>query len=103
EAADHVEQGGLAAAGRPDHCQEFAGRDIKRHAFDRGERAVRRVETFDDVLDDQDRVRRPHAWHRIAGPFRDYGRARHPRDALNLDIIYVDLAVRVSAAVIAGV
>ena len=32
--ADDVEQGRLAAARRPDHRQEFAGRDVERYAVD---------------------------------------------------------------------
>ena len=40
QSADDVEQGRLAAARRPDHRQELAGRDAERDIIERGERAL---------------------------------------------------------------
>ena len=61
QAADHVEQGRLAAAGRADHGEEFARRDRERDAVDRDQRPLGRVEALGDVVDDEDRLggRRP--------------------------------------------
>ena len=56
QAADDVEQRGLAAAGRADHRQEFARHDVERHMVDRDEHAVLRLELLEDVIDDEERL-----------------------------------------------
>ena len=53
--ADDVEQGRLAAAGRADHGEELARRDIERDVVDRGEHAFGRLEMLDDVVDHEQR------------------------------------------------
>ena len=55
QAADDVEQRGLAAAGRADDREEFARRDGERDVVDRGDDAFGRLE----VLDDDRRRRAP--------------------------------------------
>src|SRR5262249_12114616 len=68
KAADHVEQGRLAAARRADDADELPGRDAERDMVERGQHAVRRLEALDDVVDHQDGIGR-----------RRLGRARvHP-------------------------
>ena len=54
--ADDVEQSRLAAAGRADDREEFARPDLERDVVDRGDRAFRRLEAHDDVVDHQDGV-----------------------------------------------
>ena len=41
EPGQHAQQRGLAAAGRAEQREEFAGRDVERQAVDRGEAAER--------------------------------------------------------------
>ena len=71
QSADDVEQRGLAAAGRADHREEFARRDVERDVIDRGEHAFRRLEPLDDVVDDEQRrggrrARAQRVWSRRA-------------------------------------
>ena len=54
--ADDVEQGRFAAAGGADDAHELAGRDRERDVVDRREHAVRRLETLDDIVDNQNRL-----------------------------------------------
>ncbi len=56
QSADDVEQGRLAAAGRADHREEFARRDVERDVVDRGDDAVGRLEAFHDVVDHEHRL-----------------------------------------------
>ena len=56
QSADDVEQCRLAAAGRADHGEELARRDIERDVVDRGDDALRRLEPFHDVVDDEQRA-----------------------------------------------
>ena len=51
EAADDIEQGGLAAARRPDDRYEFARRDRERHVFDGSDHPFAGDEAFADPLD----------------------------------------------------
>ena len=64
QAADHVEQRGLAAAARPDQAQQLAARDVERGVAQRQHvaRVALLAEVMRDVLDpDRDLAR-----HRIA-------------------------------------
>jgi hypothetical protein len=53
QSADDVEQCGFAAAGWADHGEEFTRCDIERDVIDRREDALRRLELFHDVVDDE--------------------------------------------------
>jgi len=59
QAADDVEQRGLAAARGADHAQELAGTDREGDMIERGHHAFGTREGLDDVVDDQDRLARP--------------------------------------------
>jgi hypothetical protein len=63
EAADQIEQGGLAAAGRPKQSQELARAHVERYLFERQHRpAARRSVDVADVVDrDLRRFGRAHA------------------------------------------
>src|SRR6185312_16093754 len=50
QAADDMEQGGLAAAGWADDGYELTRRDMERHVLDRGDAGVRTAEALGDVL-----------------------------------------------------
>ena len=49
QAADDVEQGRLAATGRPDHGKELARRDGERHVVERGDAVLGAAEAHDHV------------------------------------------------------
>ena len=78
QAADDVEQRRLAAAGRADDGEEFAGLDGQGDVVDGDDRAFRRLVTHGDVGDFQDVV---------------VGRCRHRRYSLLRVITAVMAAV----------
>jgi hypothetical protein len=77
QAADDVEQGRLAATGGADHADEFARRHAERNMIDRGQHAVERLELLDDILDDQDRLRRARRRHPGGAASRRHCHDRH--------------------------
>jgi hypothetical protein len=75
--ADDVEQGRFAAAGGADDTHELAVRDAERDVVDRREHAIRRLETLDDIIDNQNWLRGRGSRNPGVNAFKRHSHASH--------------------------
>ena len=92
QAADDVEQGRFAAARRPDHRHELAGRDREGDVIDGGEDSVGGFEPLDDVIDDENGLARLRESRDSA--FRRHGHRGHWPASSRTSSVARDIAQR---------